>query len=148
MKLRFAQHRAKRTGDPSVLQKAIFDMPGAKEFYTCKPHLEEAEVFGSQKRKPDTSIGADNKMHRPDTMNFSHPRPAKRITRSRAGILPTIIKEASPSMQEIAPPSPTELDLRRITAVQESQVNEKLWHIACFPYTSAKSCWAMQAVSS
>ena len=59
LKLRSAQRRAEHTGNPTVLQKVLLDIPGAKEFYTRNPHLEGAEVFGSQKRRLDTPIGAD-----------------------------------------------------------------------------------------
>src|SRR5450631_3806638 len=84
LKLRCAQ----RTGDPAVLQKVLLDMPGGDEFCTRSPHLEDAKVFGSQKRKPDTPIGADDETHRPDTLNFSRPRVAQRTTRSHASPLP------------------------------------------------------------
>ena len=47
LKLRWAQRRAEWTRDPTVLQRAFFDMPGAEDFCTRKPHLEGAEVFGS-----------------------------------------------------------------------------------------------------
>ena len=75
LKLRGAQCRAQRTGDPIVLQKVLLDMPGGKEFFTRDPHLEGAEVFGSQKRRPDTPIGDDGETHRHDTVNFSRPPP-------------------------------------------------------------------------
>ena len=37
-------------------------------------------------------------------------------------------------------------DVHRITAVQESRVNERTWHIAHIPKTSAKACWAQMAM--
>lgn len=104
LKLRCAQRRAQRTGDPAVLQKVLLDMPGGEEFCTRSPHLEGAEVFGSQKRKPDHPIGADDETHRPDTVNFSRPRVAQRTTRSHASPLPTIVEESSPSVLEVPPP--------------------------------------------
>ena len=122
-------------------------MPGAEDFCTRKPHLEGAEMFGSQKRKLDTLIGADSEIHRPDTINFLCPHLGKRVTISRAATLPTVIEEESPSMQEVFSPVATGLDFRRISAIHESKVNEKLWHIACVPLTSAKCCWAQQAVT-
>ena len=82
LKLRGGQRRAQRIGDPTVLQKVLLDMPGGGEFCTHDPHLEGAEVFGSQKRRPYTSIGDDGETHRPDTVNFSRPPPGKRVTRS------------------------------------------------------------------
>ena len=73
LKFRCAQRRAQRTGDLGVLQFALLGMPGADEFCTRDPHHEGAEVFGSQKRKLDTSIGADEETHRPDIIHFSKP---------------------------------------------------------------------------
>jgi hypothetical protein len=84
-----------------LLQKVLLDMPGGEEFCTHDPHLEGAEMFGSQKRRPDTPIGDDGETHRPDTVNFSWPRPGKRVTRSQPETLPTIIEEFSPSVQEV-----------------------------------------------
>ena len=98
LKLRWAQRRAERTGDPTVLQRAFLDMPSAEDFCTREPHLEGAEVFGLQKRKPDTPIGADSETHRPNTINFSCPRLGKKVTRSGAATLPIVIEEVSPSI--------------------------------------------------
>jgi hypothetical protein len=66
LKLRGAQRQAQRTGNHTVLQKVLFDMPCGEEFCTCDPHLEGAEVFGSQKRRPDTPIGDDGETHHSD----------------------------------------------------------------------------------
>jgi hypothetical protein len=140
LKLRCAQRRAQRIGDSAVLQKVILDFEGVDKFCNRSPHLEGAEVFGSHKRKPDTPIGADGETHRPDTLNFSCPRVAQRITRSYASSLPTIVEESSPSVLEVPQPPPTGLDFRRVTAVQESEVDKKLWHIARVSYNSSKSC--------
>jgi hypothetical protein len=84
-----------------VLQKVLLDMFGGEELCICDPHLEGAEVFGSQKRKPGTPIGDDG-----DTVNFSRPCPDKQVTRSQPVTLPTIIEEFSPSVQEVQVPSP------------------------------------------
>ena len=147
LKLRWAQHRAEWTGDPIVLQRAFLDMPGTEDFCTREPHLEGTEVFMSQKQKPGTPIGADNETHRPNTINFSYPRLDKKVTRSRAATLPTVIEEESPSIQEVLSPVAAGLDFRRITAIQESKVNKKLCHIARMLFTSAKCCWAQQVVT-
>ena len=147
LKLRWVQCRAERTGDPTVLQKTFLDMPGAEDFCTREPHLEGAEVFGSQKRKSDTPIGTDSETHRLDTINFSCLRLGKRVTRSGAATLPTVIEEVSPSVQEVFSPVAAGFDFHRVLAIQESKVNEKLWHIARIPLTSAKCCWAQQAIT-
>ena len=120
-------------------------MPGGEKYCTRDPHLESADVFGSQKRRPDTPIGDDGEIHRPDTVNFSRPPPGKRITRSQPKILPTIIEESSSSVQEVQVPSPAGLGFHRVTAVQETKVDVSLWYIARIPYTSGKFCWANYA---
>ena len=70
LKLRCAQRRAERTGDPALLQKVLLNMPGGEEFCSRNPHHEGAEVFGSQKRRPDTPIGANEETHRLDTVKL------------------------------------------------------------------------------
>ena len=60
LKLRSAQCRVQRTGDPGVIQSALLGMPGTNDFCTRDPHHEGVEVFGSQKQKPDIPIGADD----------------------------------------------------------------------------------------
>ena len=147
LRLSSAQRRAHRTGDPGVIQSALLGMPGADDFCTRDPHHEEAEVFGSQKRNPDTPIGADDETYRPDTISFSRPHPLKRVTRARAATLPTIPEEVEPCMERIQPLPPVGTDIRRITPVMEFIVNEKTWHIARTPKTSAKACWAQMAVT-
>ena len=47
LRLRSAQRRAHRTGDPGVIQSALLGMPGADDFCTRDPDHEGAEVFGS-----------------------------------------------------------------------------------------------------
>ena len=142
LRLRCAQRRAHRTDDLGVIQSALLGMPRANDFCTRDPHHEGAEVFGSQKQKPDTPIKADDETHRPDTISFSWPHPLKRVTRARALTLPTILEEVEPCMERIQSLPPVGTDIRRITAVLESTVNEKTWHIARVPKTSAKTCWA------
>jgi hypothetical protein len=39
-------------------------------------HLEGEEVFGFAKRSVNCSLGVDDKSHRPNYVNFSHPRVA------------------------------------------------------------------------
>ena len=136
-----------RTGYPAILEKVLLDFEDVDKFCTRSFHLEDAEVFGSQKRKPDIPIGADDETNRPDIFNFSCPSLAQRTTSSHASPLPTIVEESSPSVLEVPPPPPTGLDFCRVIAVQVSEVDEKLWNIACVPYNSSKACCAMHAVT-
>ena len=99
LRLRSAQRRAHRTSDPGVIQYALLGMLGADDFCTGDPHHEGVEVFGSQKRKPDTPIGVNDETHRPDIISFSRPPPLKRVTRARAATLPTIPEEIEPCME-------------------------------------------------
>ena len=122
-------------------------MPGADDFCTRDPHHEGAEVFGSEKRKLDTPIGVDDETRRPDTIIFSRPHPLKRVTRAHAATLPFIPEEVEPCMERIQLLPLVGTDICRITAVLESTVNEKTWHIARVPKTSAKACWAQMAVT-
>ena len=147
LRLRSAQHRAHRIGDLGVIQSALLGMLGADDFCTRDPHHERAEVFGSQKQKPDTPIGADDETHRPDTISFSRPHPLKRVTRAHAATLPTIAEEVEPCIEQIQPLPHVGTDICRITTVEESTVNEKTWHIARVLMTSAKACWAQMAVT-
>jgi hypothetical protein len=63
-----------------MLQKVLLDKYGGEEFCIRDPQLEGAEVFGSQKRRPDTPIGDDGDTHRPDTVNFSRLCLGKQVT--------------------------------------------------------------------
>ena len=128
-----------------MLQKVLIDMRSGKEFCTCNPHLEGAEVFGSQKQRSDIPIVNDGETHRPDTVNFSRPRPDKRGTRSQLLILPTIIEESSLCLQEVQVPSLAGIGFYRVTVVQETKVDVFLWHIARISHTSRKSCWVNHA---
>jgi hypothetical protein len=96
---------------------------------------------------PDTPIRTDDETHHPDTLNFSCPHVAQRTTRSHASPLPTIVEESSPSVLEVPPPPPAGLDFCHVVVVQESEVDEKLWHIARVPYNFSNACWAMHAVT-
>jgi hypothetical protein len=50
-------------------------------------------------------------------------------------------------MLEVPPPPPTNMDFRRVTTIQESKVDEKLWHIARVPYKSSNACSTMHAIT-
>ena len=45
------------------------------------------------------------------------------------------------------PSPPIGIDVRHITTVQESRINERTWHITRIPKTSSKACWAQMAVT-
>ena len=73
LKLRVAERKAQRTGDPSVLKDFMLQMPGATDFCIRTTNKVGEEVFGSRKRKPNMPIGAHDESHRPDKVNFSRP---------------------------------------------------------------------------
>ena len=125
LKLRSTQRRAQHIGDPRIIQSAFLGMPGANDFCTRDPHHEGAEVFGSQKRKSDTPMGADDETHRSDTINFSRPHPLKRVTKARTATLPTIVKEVETSIEQVQPSPPVGTNVRRITTIQEFKINER-----------------------
>ena len=155
LKLRMAERLAKKTGNPKVLKDPMLDMPGADEFCTREPVLAGAEVFGSQKRKADVPIGADEESHRPDKVEFSHPRGVGRNVRARTVQLPIIVEDdseeeeaqESPAQEAYSPPtSPVnEVGVRHVNAVEETKVDVKEWHIARLHKASAKCCWAQRA---
>lgn len=83
LRLRVAQRSAQRSGNPKVLNEAISRMPGAANFCTRDPHMEGLEVFGSRKRNADMPLGDEHESHRPDKVNYSHPRVTTRSGRGR-----------------------------------------------------------------
>ena len=117
LKLRSTQRQAQRTGDRGVIQFALLGMLGADEFYIRDPNHEGMEVFGSQKQKPDISIGADKETHRSETIYFSWPHLIKRITRARATTLLNIVKEIETSAKQVQPLPPTGTNVRYITTI-------------------------------
>ena len=117
LKLRSIQRRTQRTSDLGVIQSVFLDMPKANDFCTRDPYHDGAEVFGSQKQKPNIAIGVDEKTYRLDTINFSWPHPMKRITRARAATLPTIVKEVKTSAEQVQSFPPIRTDVRCITVV-------------------------------
>jgi hypothetical protein len=65
---------ARRRGDPKKIAEALSQLPMVEVATTRIPHLEGEEIFGSTKRKLDLPLGDDGDSHRPDKVNFSHPR--------------------------------------------------------------------------
>jgi hypothetical protein len=154
LQLRAAQRTAERTRDPKVLNVAMAKLPGAKLFCTRAPHMAGEEVFGSQKRKADVPLGFEGESHRPDKVNFSRPRIATRSSRANHAScsLPDVVEEVSPELQEDQAPNNlgTAGDVGRpghVTAVHKTACKKTEWHIARLPKTSAKACFAQQAIT-
>jgi hypothetical protein len=147
-----AERRAKQTGNPLVFEDPMLDMPGAEEFYTREPRMAGEEVFGSSKRMANLPLGAEEESHRPDKVNFSHPRGSGRAVRARPVQMPIILKETEddtivhdihhePQPESIPASPPNEGGIRHVSAVEETKVDVKEWHISKLSKTSAKCCW-------
>jgi hypothetical protein len=154
LQLRTAQRTAERTGDPKVLNVAMAKLLGAELFCTCAPHMAGEEVFGSQKRKADVPLGFEGESHRSEKVNFSYPRIATRSSRANhaSRSLLDVVEELSPELQEDQAPNNlgTAVDVGRpghVIAVHETACKETEWHIARLPKTSAKACFAQQAIT-
>jgi hypothetical protein len=129
-------------------------LPGAEFFCTGAPHMAGEEVFGSQKRKADVAFGFEGESHRPDKVNFSCPRIATRSSRAKHAScsLPDVMEELSPELQKDQALNnlSTTGDVGRpghVTAIHETACKEMEWHIARLPKTSAKACFAQQAIT-
>jgi hypothetical protein len=129
-------------------------LPGTELFCTHEPHLAGQEVFGSQKRKADVPLDFEGESHRPDKVNFSHPQIATRSSRANHAScsLPDVVEELSPELQEDQTPNNlgTVGDVGRpghVIAILETACKETEWHIARLPKTSAKACFAQQAIT-
>jgi hypothetical protein len=146
--LRVAQRSALRSGNPKALNVAMAKMPGAEEFCTREPHFEGEEVFGSQKRKADIPLGSEHESHRPDRVNFSRPRVRTRSTVAAGAScsLSDIPEEPSSDLQEHPIPNVNGMTTH-VTAIHETACKETEWHIARLPKTSAKACFAQQAIT-
>jgi hypothetical protein len=158
LRLRVAQRSAERSGNPKMLTDALSSLPGVAEFFSREPHLEGEEVFGSHKRKADQPLGCEQDSHRPDTVNFSHPRVQTRSWRTSTSF-PTLnpIEEDSSPNADVGIPSDmdTTEEFRcgttpnsfHVSAIQESDCDDMSWHIARLPKASAKACFALQAMT-
>jgi hypothetical protein len=146
--IRVAQRSTLRSGNPKALNVAMAKMPGAKEFCTRKPHFEGEEVFGSQKRKVDIPLGSEHEFHRPDGVNFSRPRVRPRSTAAVGAScsLSDIPEKPSTDLQE-HPISNVNNRTTHVTAIHETVCKETEWHIVRLPKTSAKACFAQQAIT-
>jgi hypothetical protein len=129
-------------------------LSGTELFCIRAPYMAGEEVFGSQKRKANVSLGFEGESYQPDKVNFSHPRIATRLSRTKHAScnLPDVVEELSPELQEdqalnnlgiagnVGRPG-------HVTAIHETAYKETEWHIARLPKTSAKACFAQQAIT-
>jgi hypothetical protein len=95
------------------------------------------EVFRFTKRKADLPLGAEEEFHRPDKVNFSHPRGSGRVVRARPMQLPIIledteddtdVQEVHPLVPELEPESipaspPNDGGIWHVNVVEETKVN-------------------------
>ena len=125
---------------------------------TREPHLEGEEVFGSQKRKADMPLGYEQDSHRPDKVNFSRPR-----VRTRSSVASTSTPAGGAIEDCISFPTgmddmetmpsgehqhrPLNHHPMHVTGTQETDCDEREWHISRLPKSSAKACFAQQAVT-
>ena len=153
LKLRRAQRSAAKTGNSKPLHEAILKMPGANEWCTRTPHFEGEEVFVSLKRKANTAFGDERESHKPDKINISRPRIPTRSSHLESARPATMVVVESPTTSEqeehLLPPhqSPQQDDRYHVTVVEETACNPSEWHIARLPKTSAKACFAQQAIT-
>ena len=111
-------------------------------------------MFGSMKRKLDLPPGSEHDSHRPDKVNFSCPRVELRSSKTCSSSQACKDNPPEPSDAHIQLPR-TEKEVTprvvpkvtHVTAVQETACDETLWHIARLPKTSAKACFAHQAIT-
>lgn len=145
--LRVAQRSAQRSGNPKALNIASAKMPGAEEFCTREPHFEGEEVFGSQKRKASVPLGSEHESHRPDRVNFSRPRTRSRYTDAAGGSCSLSDIPEVPSTEQEHPIPNVNSRMTHVTAIHETKCKETEWHIARLANTSAKACFAQQAIT-
>ena len=156
--LRVAQRCAHHPGNPKALADAISNIRGVQDFVTREPHLEGEEVFGSQKRKADMPLGYEQDSHRPNKVNFSRPcvhtrsAVASTSTPARGAIednisFPTGMDDMETMPSEEHQDRPRNHHPMHVTGTQETDYNEREWHISRLPKSSAKACFAQQAVT-
>jgi hypothetical protein len=122
--------RAMASGDGKKIADALSEMPGAEDVCTRIPHLEGEEVFGSSKRKLDLPIGSEGDSHRPDKVNFSHPRVQIRSATGRVQLGSAVVE--------------TNTVLPHTQSVMETDCDTSEWHIARLSHKSRKQCHAIQ----
>jgi hypothetical protein len=127
-------------------------MSGGDEWCTKIPHLEGEEVFVSLKCKSDTAFSDERESHRPDKISISRPHVQTRS--ARLNYSPSYVTTPhSPTTTDEEQPhprthdAPQQLDRHHINAIEETLCNPVQWHIARLPKTSAKVCFALQAIT-
>ena len=156
--LKVAQRCAHRTRNPKVVADAISNIRVVQNFVTREPHLEGEEVFGSQKWKADMPLGCEQDLHKLDKVNFSRPHVRTRFAvagTSTAATAPSdedISFHADVDVMEIVPSGehlerPQNRHPLHVTGIEESDCDEREWHISRLPKSSAKACFAQQAVT-
>ena len=103
-------------------------------------------------------LGCEQDSHRPDKVNFSRPRVRTRSsvastsTSARGAIADGISFPAGMDDMETMPSEEHQDRLRNhhpmhVTGTQETDCDERDWHISRLPKSSAKACFAQQAVT-
>jgi hypothetical protein len=129
-------------------------LPGVELFCTRAPQMAGEEVFGSQKQKANIPLGFEGEIHQPNKLNFSRLRIATKSSRANHAScsLPDVVEEVSLELQEDQAPNNlgTTGDIGRpghVTTIHETACKETEWHISRLPKTSAKACFAQQAIT-
>ena len=103
-------------------------------------------------------LGCEQDSHRPDKVNFSRPRVRTRSlvastsTPARGAIEDNISFHAGMDDMETVPSEehegrPQNHHPMHVTGTQETDCDEREWHISRLPKSSAKACFAQQAVT-
>ena len=156
--LRVAQRSAHRTGNPKALADAISNIRGVQDFVTKEPHLEGEEVFGSQEWKADMPLGCEQDFHRPDKVNFSRPRVRTRsslasMSTPAGGAIedgisfPVGLEDMETMPLEEHQDRPRNHHPMHVTGTHETDCDEREWHISRLLKSSAKCCFAQQALT-
>jgi hypothetical protein len=139
-------------------------MSGGDEWCTKTPHLEGEEVFVYLKHKSDIAFSDERESHRPDKISISRPHvqtKSARLNDSPPHVTtpyspttpnsPTTLDSPTTTDEEQPHPpthdAPQQLDRHHVTAIEETLCNPAQWHIARVPKTSAKACFALQAIT-
>ena len=103
-------------------------------------------------------LGCEHDSHRPDKVNFSRPRVRTRSSVAGMSIAATTpldedisfradvdVMETMPSREH--PECPQNRHPMHVRGIQETDCDKREWHISRLPKSSAKACFAQQAVT-